>query len=102
MAWLKLDPITQRRLARFRKIKRGYYAFLNLVAAIVLTIFASYLAESRALIVSYNGHVYFPTFVYRTMAEFNQAPPEGWQAADLEADYFRLQREWRLERALYQ
>ena len=70
MAWIKLDPITRRRFERFRKIKRGYYSLLILVGAIVLSIFAPYLAESRALIVLYNGHIYFPTFSYRTMAEF--------------------------------
>ena len=45
MAWIKLDPITRRRFARFRQIKRGYYSFLILLVAIVLSIFAPFLAE---------------------------------------------------------
>ncbi len=102
MAWIKLDPITRRRFARFRKIKRGYYALLILLAAMVLSIFAPFLAESRALMVSYQGKWYFPTFSYVSMAAFQQTPPPGWQAVDLETDYFRLQREWRLERTLYE
>ena len=101
MAWIKLDPITQRRLARFRKIKRGYYALLILLTAMVLSIFAPFLAESRAILVIHQGEVYFPTFSYITMATFNQTPQTGWQAGDLEADYFRLQREWRLQDTLY-
>ncbi len=64
MAWITLDPITRRRFARFRKIKRGYYSFLILTAAIMLSIFAPFLAESRALGRTYNGHLYFPTFQY--------------------------------------
>jgi ABC-type microcin C transport system permease subunit YejE len=101
MAWLKLDPITKRRLQRFRKIKRGYYSLLILSFAVVLAVFAPLLAESRALLVVYQGQVYFPTFQYRTMATFGQMPPPGWSNIDVEADYFRLQREWQAERFYY-
>ena len=101
MAWIKLDPITRRRIARFRRIKRGYYSLLILLAAMVLSIFAPYLAESRALLVRYQGSFYFPTFSYRPMAFFNQTPPPGWQADGLETDYLRLQREWKFEDAMY-
>ena len=101
MAWITLDPITRRRFARFRRIKRGYYSFLILVTAVVLSIFAPFLAESRALFVSYQGHWYFPTFQYFTMATFGQMPPQGWSSADLDADYYRLQREWQTEQFLF-
>jgi microcin C transport system permease protein len=101
MAWIKLDPITRRRFARFRKIKRGYYSFLILMAAIVLSIFAPYLAESRALLVIYQGKVFFPTFQYLNMATFAQVPPPGWGAGDLETEYLRLKHEWQVERYFY-
>jgi ABC-type microcin C transport system permease subunit YejE len=101
MAWLKLDPITKRRIARFRKIKRGYYSLLILLAAIVLSIFAPYLAESRALFVEYRGAMYFPTFQYFNMATFNQPAPPGWSGAELETEYLRLQREWQIQQFLY-
>ena len=101
MAWIKLDPITRRRFARFRQIKRGYYSFLILLTAIVLSIFAPFLAESRALLVYYKGGIYFPTFQYFPMATFNQSPPPGWAGSDLDTDYYRLQREWRAERYFY-
>src|SRR5258706_9478505 len=101
MAWIKLDPITRRRFARFRQIKRGYYSFVILTVAIVLSIFAPLLAESRALFVSYQGHWFFPTFQYLNMATFNQAPPPGWSTADIETEYLRLQREWQAERYFY-
>src|SRR5258705_9320602 len=101
MAWIKLDPITRRRFARFRQIKRGYYSFLILLVAIVLSIFAPLLAESRALLVVYKGNWFFPTFQYLSMATFNQTPPPGWSGGDLETEYLRLQREWRVERYFY-
>lgn len=102
MAWLKLDPLTRRRLERFRRIKRGYYSLVILTTAIVLSIFAPYLAESRALIVWYNGSLYLPTFEYYDMNTFGQTPPADWDIGDLETEYLRLQREWALERFLYE
>ena len=101
MAWIKLDPITRRRFAKFRQIKRGYYSLLILLTAIVLSIFAPYLAESRALVVYYKGQLYFPTFQFFNMATFNQTPPPSWSASDLEAEYLRLKNEWRTERFFY-
>jgi ABC-type microcin C transport system permease subunit YejE len=102
MPLLKLDPITRKRFERFRRIKRGYYSFVILSVAVVLSIFAPYLAESRALAVWYNGRLYLPTFEYFQMDTFGQEPPPAWGMGDLETEYFRLQREWRAERWFYQ
>lgn len=101
MTWIKLDPITRKRLERFRRIRRGYYSFLVLGAAIVLSIFSPYLAESRALLVWHDGRLYLPTFEYLPMETFGQEPPPAWGVEDLETEYLRLQSEWRLERELY-
>lgn len=101
MAWLKIDPITRRRFQRFRKIKRGYYSLVILLVAIVLSIFAPFLAESRALMVIYKGNLYFPTFQYLNMATFDQTAPPGWTSEDLDTDYLRLQRDWQVDRFFY-
>ncbi len=57
-----LDPLTRKKLRRFRSIKRGYISFLILVAATLLSIVAELLVNSRALIVHYEGKTYFPTY----------------------------------------
>ena len=101
MKWIKLDPITRKRLERFRRIKRGYYSFVILAVAIVLSVFAPYLAESRALLVWHDGRLFLPTFEYFSMETFGQEPPPAWGIADLETEYLRLKREWALERELY-
>ena len=101
MKWIKLDPITRKRLERFRRIKRGYYSFVILAVAVVLSVFAPYLAESRALLVWYEGRLFFPTFEYFDMDVFDQEPPPAWGMGDLETEYRRLKREWALERELY-
>jgi len=97
MAWIRLDPITRRRIARFRRIRRGYYSFWILIGAIVLSIFSPYLAESRALFVWHNGTFYLPTFQFHEMKTFGQQPPPDWDTGEIETEYRRLQREWALE-----
>jgi len=101
MAWPKLDPITRKRFERFRRIKRGWYSLIILGVAVVLSIFAPYLAESRALAVWYDGHLYLPTFRYLPMSTFGQEPPPSWDTQDIETDYYRLKRAWNTERAMY-
>lgn len=100
--WFRLDPITRKRIERFRRIRRGYYSFLILGTAIVLSIFAPYLAESRALLVWYEGRPHFPTFEYFEMEAFGQAPPPAWNMGGIEAEYFRLKKEWAVERRLFE
>ena len=101
MNWIRLDPITKKRLERFRGLRRGYYSFVILSVAVVLSVFAPYLAESRALLVWYEGRVYLPTFEYLPMGTFGQTPPPAWRIEDVETEYARLQREWQLERELH-
>ncbi len=57
-----LNPQTRRKLQRFRKIKRGYYSFLLLAALGLLLACGELLINSRALVVSYEGSLYFPTY----------------------------------------
>ncbi|MEO7245968.1 MAG: ABC transporter permease subunit, partial [Rubrivivax sp.] len=101
MRWFRLDPVTRRRLQRFRRIRRGYVSFLILLAAMVLAVFAPYLAESRALAVWYQGRLHLPTFEYLPMRTFGQTPPPAWDTGDIETEYFRLQREWRTEAQMH-
>jgi microcin C transport system permease protein len=57
-----MNPQTQKKLRRFREIKRGYYSFLALVTLLVLCVVGELLINNRALIVSYEGAWYFPTY----------------------------------------
>ena len=61
-ARIKLDPQTIKQLHRFRSIKRGYWSAVSLTVFIVFCLFAELLVNSRALVVSYEGEWYFPTY----------------------------------------
>jgi microcin C transport system permease protein len=56
------NPQTIKKLRRFREIKRGYYSFLLLVGMLALMCFGELIVNSRALLVSYEGELYFPTY----------------------------------------
>jgi len=67
MRWFKLNPIrlnpiTRRRWTRFCSIKRGYYSMWVLGTLIALSLCAELLINHRALIVHYEGNLYFPTY----------------------------------------
>ena len=57
-----LTPQTLKKLRRFREIKRGYYSFLVLAGLLILVTMGELLVNNRALIVSYEGELYFPTY----------------------------------------
>ncbi len=56
------SPLTQKKLRRFKAITRGYYAFIIFCILIAASLMAELLVNSRALVVKYQGHYYFPTY----------------------------------------
>ena len=59
---LSINPQTLKKLRRFREIKRGYYSLLFLVGLLVVLALGELLVNNRALIVNYEGVLYFPTY----------------------------------------
>ncbi len=47
---------------QFKRLKRGYYALILLMALLALSCVAELLVNSRALVVSYQGQLYFPSY----------------------------------------
>lgn len=58
----RFNPLTLRKLRRFRSLKRGWWSFLLLAFLLALAAAAEWLANSRALVVHYQGHYYFPIY----------------------------------------
>jgi len=57
-----LSPLTLKKIRRFRSIKRGYYSFVILAVMVAASFAAELLINSRALVVRYEGQLYFPTY----------------------------------------
>ncbi len=62
MLGMKLNPLTAKKIARFKQIRRGYYSFLAIVVLVVFSLAAELFVNSRALVVRYEGEWYFPTY----------------------------------------
>ncbi|PSW02675.1 ABC transporter permease [Photobacterium lipolyticum] len=59
---MQLNPLTKKKITRFRSIKRSYYSFVILASLVLLSCIAEVFVNSKALMVSYNGNWYFPTY----------------------------------------
>lgn len=87
----ELNPQTLKKLRRFKEIKRGYYSFLTLCALIFVVMIAELWVNSRALVVSYEGDLYFPTYT-----AFHPGTDFGLNYA-YETNYRELKEKWEAE-----
>ncbi len=62
-SWFRLSPINKRRLANFRKNRRGYWSFWIFVVLFGLSLFAEFIANDRPILVSYKGELLMPALV---------------------------------------
>jgi len=56
----RLSPLTRRRLANFRKNRRGFWSLWAFLAIFILTLFAELIANDKPILVRYGGEFYMP------------------------------------------
>ena len=70
------ESILERRWKKFKTLKRAYYSLVILAVLYALSFLLPLLINNRALIVKYNGELYFPIFSgYVSGKEFGQDVP---------------------------
>jgi len=79
------ESILSKRLRKFRRLKRGYFSFVLISAAYLISFALPLIANNKALIVRYNESYFFPVGSYHGATEF------GVQEIG-EPDYRTLQR----------
>jgi microcin C transport system permease protein len=62
MLGIRIDPITRKKINRFKSIRRGYYSFILFTILVLLSCVSELLVNSRALVVQYQGELFFPTY----------------------------------------
>jgi len=80
MARFTLSPLNQRRFARFRANRRGWWSLHIFLVLFVLSLGAELIANDKPLVVSYQDELYFPVFKRYAETEFGGEFP-------IEADY---------------
>jgi len=58
------NPITQKRLLRFKEVKRAYLSFWILICLYLLSLGAELICNNTPLYVRFKGKSYFPVFKY--------------------------------------
>lgn len=56
----KVTPVTAKRLARFRRIRRGYWSFVGITTAFALSLFLELFVNGKPLAIHYEGRTAFP------------------------------------------
>ncbi|MBT3983696.1 MAG: ABC transporter permease subunit [Bacteriovoracaceae bacterium] len=62
MRSFKLNPLTVKKINRFKSIKRGYYSFIIFSLSLFFAMFAEFFVNSKAILVKYEGNYHFPTY----------------------------------------
>ena len=81
-------------IARFRRMRRGYYSFWLLIFAYVLSLLSGLLVNNKALVVYYEGDYYFPLTKFYLAETFGQREAYGQRNLG-ETEYRELQRQFR-------
>ncbi len=66
------ESILGRRLRKFRRIKRGYWAFVIITVAYAISFLLPVLASNNAIAVRYDGQYYFPWLRVYQASDFGQ------------------------------
>tara|TARA_R110002126_G_scaffold5413_2_gene28608 strand:+ start:5473 stop:6504 length:1032 start_codon:yes stop_codon:yes gene_type:complete len=80
MSLIKLSPLNQRRFARFRANKRGWWSLHLFMLLFVLSLGAELIANDKPLAVGFQGELFFPVFKRYPETDFGGEFP-------IEADY---------------
>src|SRR5439155_18074830 len=65
--------IFRKRVQKFRRLKRGYYSFLIIVFAYLVSFLLPFLFNDKALLVHYKDEWYVPMITYQPAVTFDQA-----------------------------
>jgi len=96
---MEMSPIWAKRIARFKRIKRGYYAFRIITTLFVLSFFLELMLNNRPIAIHYQGKTAFPavkewlhSVLFFTDVTYFQKKSEWGQIGESEVDYRRFKR----------
>src|ERR1700754_3976473 len=59
---LNISPLNRRRWQNFKSNRRGYWSFWIFLVLFFVSLFAELIANDRAFLIKYDGHLYWPAF----------------------------------------
>lgn len=93
----RFSPLTQRRIQRFKEIKRGYWSLMIILGLAVLAALDFIVVGSEALAVRYDGKWSYPAFnpALEKGTDYGMSPEE--EGATGPPDYRELSKKWKSE-----
>ena len=88
------DSIMKRRWRKFKSMKRGYYAFIALVALYLLSFLFPLLVNNKPLYVTYGDETYFPAFADLIGDPYYPWELFGREGDESAVDFRELAAEW--------
>jgi microcin C transport system permease protein len=61
------ESITQKRIKRFKSMKRGYYSLIMLITLYFISLLGPLWMNDKALVVKHNDEYYFPAIMVLVM-----------------------------------
>ncbi len=92
---MKFSPVTQKRIKKFKRLKRGYYSFLIIVAIFLLSLVSELFISNNAIMIKYEGKTYWPIFQFHQGREFGLEGREKYR----HPNFRNVQKIWDKERA---
>jgi microcin C transport system permease protein len=88
---MAINPLTLKKIRRFKSIRRGYYSFLLFAVLLLVAVGAELLINNRALVVYDGQRLYFPTY-----GEMIPGSVFGFEY-EYETNYRQLKAAWQAE-----
>lgn len=88
--------ILQKRIRKFKSMKRGYYSFIILTTLYLLSFLNPIFINNKALVVRYDGEFYFPLFKYYSAEIFDQKSYGEAQYRSLDKRFEQEEGNWAL------
>lgn len=85
----------QKRVRKFKRLKRGYYSFLALLFAYIFSFFLPFFMNNNALLVKYNGELRCPLWSYYSNKDFDIGDDEA--SRNSPPNYRELQKKFEAE-----
>ena len=93
----EFSPQSRRRMARFKANRRGWWSLWLFVALLLVCLCGELIANERPLMVSYHGHLYYPTLHQYVETDFGgELPFEPDYASDYVRNLIEAQGGWML------
>ncbi len=78
LLFMRVTPLTRRRLANFRANRRGFWSLWLFLAIFVVSLFAEFIANDRPILIAYDDAFYMPIFTaYPETAFGGEFPTEA-------------------------